>query len=575
MKLAVGLFHFNPHWNADSRSAHRHCTESFAPFLNAVRANTHWKVSIEISGSGLQFIQEAYPELIRLLRSLINDGRVELISALYTPSIWVAFPRRDLLTSISMNRLCLEELKLPQSRIFFAQEAFFGGGAACLAELFDFAVCKDDYLAYYYDIDFTNPVFSLEGFRVMVSSNHLLNEIREAIKQDPDIPKRFHLRDGHLAHLNRTTELHDPTSFPASRGTIRGTEWLWYHCGDGNHFGTIHKPDDLERCYYDPIWSALCVNQIESYHEQGYCLATIGELFSRFDYSVGRELPPLVEGAWNPKKSRGLLCWMGANNTAAEDDAAVLSSISRARARLLTAERAMTSAGHTASVRSRLDEAWKLLLHAQISDALGWSAGPQAVQYSLSASEQALIAANQILGDNAPGPVASLDSILNKFEAVRLSEACTLPTPEIFGAEGEGSYTAIAGDSHVYECTFRAIGQERRCGVRFPFEMDDIVYCPSGMEKSPIRIPLRILKPSIVTLPLANGLVQIATGVFLIKDVSSVHVAACIQRDDGRVEFAIEGARHGKIHTWRFYLVHGSIDRAIACANLINSADLS
>ena len=126
MNLALGLFHFNPHWGANERSANRHCTETLGPFLHALHSNPRWRVDIEISGSGLEFLQSGYPEQIRLLRELVHRGQVELISALYTPNIWIAFPRRDLEMSIELNRRCLEKLGFPWSRIFFAQEAFFG-----------------------------------------------------------------------------------------------------------------------------------------------------------------------------------------------------------------------------------------------------------------------------------------------------------------------------------------------------------------------------------------------------------------------------------------------------------------
>ena len=132
MKLALGIFHFNPHWNLDERSAHRHCTESLIPLLRTLKRHPPWQVTIEISGSGLEFINATYPKQFCLLRSLVERGQVELLSSLYTPSIWVAFPFRDLQRAVELNRRCLSRLGLPWSRIFFAQECFFGKGVAAL-----------------------------------------------------------------------------------------------------------------------------------------------------------------------------------------------------------------------------------------------------------------------------------------------------------------------------------------------------------------------------------------------------------------------------------------------------------
>jgi hypothetical protein len=54
-------------------------------------------VTFEIAGSGLEFLNDHYPGAIALLRDLVARQQVELVSAVYAPTIWVAFPARDLL----------------------------------------------------------------------------------------------------------------------------------------------------------------------------------------------------------------------------------------------------------------------------------------------------------------------------------------------------------------------------------------------------------------------------------------------------------------------------------------------
>jgi hypothetical protein len=150
-KLALGLYHFNAHWGAESRSAQRHCTEALAPFLRVLKRHPDWRVSIDIAGSGLELLNEHYPVQTRRLRALVENGQVELISTMYTPSLWVAFPRSDLIRSIERNRQCLSKLGFPAGRLFFAQEGLFGESVHTLTEYFDAAICKDDYLNYFYD----------------------------------------------------------------------------------------------------------------------------------------------------------------------------------------------------------------------------------------------------------------------------------------------------------------------------------------------------------------------------------------------------------------------------------------
>src|ERR1051326_8173521 len=126
-KIALGLFHFNLHYIAgDVSSYHRYCTQAVMPFLRLVAGDPEIRVSFEMAGSGLECLGNFYPEALDLLRRLIASGQIELISATYVPTLWVAFPGRDLLKSIELNRSCLERLQLRASELFFAQEAFFG-----------------------------------------------------------------------------------------------------------------------------------------------------------------------------------------------------------------------------------------------------------------------------------------------------------------------------------------------------------------------------------------------------------------------------------------------------------------
>jgi hypothetical protein len=559
MKLALGLFHFNPHWNLDARSAHRHCTEALSPLLRSVHHHPTWRLTIEVSGSGLEFIHRAYPGLFGNLKALVENGQVELISSLYTPSLWVAFPLRDLVTSIELNRQCVDRLGLPWSRIFFAQEAFFGTGVSALQEYFDVAICKDDYIDYYYDIDWTNPCFTMRGLKVVVASSHLVSELA-CWTQQANAVHRVPLRSEHIQHLNEASMLNN---FPARRGVFQGITWAWYHCGDGNHFGTVYKPDNLERCYYDPIWSELCARRMEALEEEGYRLATLAQFVAGFDYRAATELPPLVEAGWNPRRSEGVFCWMGRNDTPWENDVAVLTSIARARKRLIDAETLAQKAGRRdTEVSVFIDKGWMAMMHAQISDSVGWFAGPQAVQNSLLASDETLNAAVQALDALWAAPVAPAE-ISNRDTAE------SWPEPAVFGAEGAWTHQDPTPSSRVYECYVKV--RDSVCGVRFPFEKDELVFCPSGMEETPVMLPRNMLKVPSVSLPLANGLLQIADDLFLVKDTTTIHLAAIVSFEDRTVEYRISGARAGKEYWWRFHLIRDVLDSAVALANVINA----
>lgn len=572
MKLAMGLLHFNPHWNLDLRSAHRHCTEALVPLLRTLRGRPDWTLSIEMSGSGLEFVGEEYPNALGMLRGLINDGQVELISSLYTPNLWVAFPERDLRRSIDLNRKCLNKLKLPTSKVFFAQEGLFGHGIERLRDYFEVVVCKDDYLSYFVDLNLHSRLFTLGGMKVVVASGHILNELRRLACDMPEMIADRELPDRYVSHIQEATALNDERSFPCRQGCQHDLQWLWYHCGDGNHFGTPYKPDDLDACYFDHGWADLCASIPDFYRRDGYTMATVEQFAGALDYFDAQELPMLPEGSWNARQSGGVLCWMGRNGSPWEDDDAILSSLSRARARVVAAEVALSTCDRDRgeSPALKLDEAWRHLLHGQISDALGWSAGPQAAQTALWSAHQAFTGANQVLDELTE--CVDLDPLLRRLPALDgATGASTLrnwPEPVIFGGNGTCAYTARGSRIRIVECTFRATAEH--CGVGFPFEGEELTYCPSGSECFPVSIPLSSLKPLSIAVPLANGMLQIAPGLFVVKDLGTVHVAAEVRRREARVNFAAYCVKEGKLHRWRFHLVVGGVTEAVEYANTLN-----
>lgn len=565
-KIALGLFHFNAHWGANARMAHRHCTEALAPFLAALRNRPSWRVNIEMSGSGLEFLERNYPAQFRLLRELVESRQVELLSSTYTPSLWIAYGKRDLLKSIELNQRCLANLGLPWTRIFFAQEAFFGSGVSQLTDFFDAAVCKDDYLSYYYDSELRGPHLKAGTMRVVVASGHLLKELSSTYAQASTIQHAHSpIFPAALEHIRTSLEINNPKNFPACHVVAPPIEYYWYHCGDGQHFGTISKPDQLETCYHDPAWSRLIqatVGALESQWE----LATIGDLLavtSHFD-PVG--LPPLIEGGWNPKGAEGVFCWMGRNDTSTENDTLALSAVARARRRVIHAERVQRQRADGVAAE-RLEKAWKALLNAQISDTLGWHANLQAVHFALDSADQALSLATQIVDSIEDDPVE-----IQLSAAPRTSIALDrVPNVEVIGACETLGWAMISESLNLLECSFRASASD--CGLRMPFSCEEIVFCPSANEQHVLRIPLRTLKQDVIALPLSNGLLRISEDTYVIKDTAYVHVAARVSGSGRSVEFGVRGAPQGYRYNWRLYFFTGAIEHAVSFANRLNYCD--
>jgi hypothetical protein len=640
MKLALGLFHFNPHWAAETLAVHRHCSEALGPFLHVVHANPDWHVTFEISGSGIEFICKHYPAQFRLLQRLIERGQIELISSLYTPSIWVAYPRRDLIYSIEKNKEVLRRLNLPDTRVFFAQEAFFGEGVKSLGDYFDIAVCKDDYLAHFYDIDFSNPCFLLGDLKLVVASSHLLSESADLAAHEPALVADFHLPSRYYKHIETASSLNKGEKFPARRGKWNNIEWYWYHCGDGNHLTTISKPQDIGGSFYDPTWKRWCEMMLNRLIKRGYRLSSLQGFVGKLDYSKAQRLPPLIEGSWNSGGSEGVRRWMGLQSNERENDAGILAAVSRARARLIrcedgrspvysfnrsdqddsnsvspstnglmrrieqfisNAEKSVINRAAQldtvwvgAGLRGRLwrkmeeitrdpekspaftagllDKAWEHLLHAQISDCLGWYPSTESVWYAFDQIRNVLMITDKLL---RPTDLVDLeeDIICNNEYCDNVSCDEAFIKASLFGCDGSVVITRLSSSHQVIECDFESSASD--CGVIFEYLMDKLRYCPSGIECEIVTIPLSLIKNDAISLPLSNGLLEVTPGMFLIKQLNFIHLAAQVVKSEHAVKYAMRGVPIGKLYTWRFHVLKGDANSAVAFANRLNSTEFS
>jgi hypothetical protein len=489
--------------------------------------------------------------------------------------------------------------------VFFAQEAFFGEAIHTLGEFFDVAICKDDYLNYFYSLDFQRPCFKAGDMKVVVASGHILNESLERLRRDPDALGKQKLCDArYVEHIRRAAQLNDGRNFPARCGRDGNVSWCWYHCGDGNHFCATDKPQDLERCYYDPGWERWCTAILEDLEHDGYELLQIGEFTKRLDYSKAVELPLLIEGSWNSSVSGGVGAWMGDHRSASADHDTLLACVSRGRQRIvdieaaMSAQRAEPSGGSELKVRPRLlrralervasrvavgngeseltlAKAWDSLFEAEVSDAFGWQPSSEAVAQGFANAQQTLSIAAEIQ-DRLWRPSAAVTGSSNCKAVVELevdgTGVCRLsePLPElvILGAKGAVSMEFVSPRQAACEVSFSPVDTE--CGVAVKFDLAYVFYSPAGLECAPVLLDLEALKPNVVVLPLSNGLVQVSESTFLIKELASVHLAATIDRSQKLLKFVVRNGRQKSRYIWRFHLWQGTRSAAVEFANQLN-----
>lgn len=567
MRITLGLFHFNVQWSAgDLASYHRYVREALIPFLEVLRRNPWLRVSVEMAGSGLEFVSAFYPGAIRILKSLIFNGQIELISSLYTPNLWVAFPKEDLLRSIVLNRRCLQQLGLEASRTFFAQECLFGHGVAGLTEFFDTAICKDDYLTHFYDVE-VQPMYQLGDMLVVVASNHLLNELSRRVFDEPSISLPY-VAPAHLEHLQYARRVNAGRTFPGRTGCFGDLRWEWVHCGDGNHVTTWRAPNDWKRCFADPPWIALVEWLFHEYLNAGMEFHTVSEFVRLLEHYPPAPMPVPIEGGWDSGRSGGVYQWMGKHESEWEQDDGILCYASRSRRQLIRCEECLglhiSGTAGSEKISELLLDGWRHQLFAEASDSLGWFPSAEEVAFAVQAAEQVRALCSSALALR-PEPDFGDRSIIYDVKRIPTDDVFL---PHIVGGDHRVRSAEIEASCTVIDIWMKA--SSPRVAVWFPLEGKRLVYCPSAQEQDPVSVDLDTIRRPSIHLPLANGLIRLTESSYLIKDTAFVHVAAHIDRDEGTIEFASEGVSLGEEFVWRFYIYAGEIEDAVVFANMVN-----
>jgi hypothetical protein len=566
-KVAVGIFHFNLFYVAgDEAGYHRYCTEAVIPFLETI-ATADLRVTFEMSGSGLEFLDRHYASALDLLRTLMARGQVELISATYAPTVWVAFPQEDLLQSIDLNARVLGDLGLRTANIFFAQECFFGPGLERIAERFALAICSVEHFSYFHPQRPPAPLYTLGKMRVLVGGNHLLNDLASRHGG-----WREEMSAQHQARLTKARRTLAPASHVRSAGKLGEVEYYWYHLGSGHHFTTAAQPTDWDHFFCDPEWIHVNLRLLGELQQQGYTLSHLEEFAGLLASEPTETMPFVTESSWNSARSHTVYAWMGSQLQPWHQPSTLLGAAWRSRRevkRCATLAERRRSAGQTAPSEEEIALLWRLQIIAECSDPLGWSPTHKEVQFGREATDSAYRAARSLRvahGDyDLKDPLASLARL---EERQTLSVAAAHVPFEFLGANGTSTLKKIRESLQLLDVTFTCEGQDS--GVRFERTSPLITYCPSGMEDTLVPVAVDSLAMAVLFLPLANGLISVGRDLHIIRVNASGQMAVRLTKSAPDCVFALRGVPAGRPFRWRFLLHRGADSEAIEIANTIN-----
>jgi alpha-amylase/alpha-mannosidase (GH57 family) len=81
----------------------QHVREVYRPFLEHVRANSFFPITLHVSGPLIEWLDQHDPSLLDDVADLASDGRVELLLAGFYEPILASLPRADRLTQAWMH----------------------------------------------------------------------------------------------------------------------------------------------------------------------------------------------------------------------------------------------------------------------------------------------------------------------------------------------------------------------------------------------------------------------------------------------------------------------------------------
>ncbi len=540
-KYAVGMFHFNLQYVAgDYKIENRIIRESLYPALQFFEKNPAFKSDIEIQGYAIEVLAEEHPQVLALLKKLVARNQIELVIAHYSDQFFIGYPALDLQKSIEISDKILAQHGLKRSGVFFGQEIQWTPAyASALKGKYNIIATSSDPHSYYRDR--TMPLVN-----VRYGNDEILGLIGAGAKK------------------------------------LDGLEWDFAFLDDGEVFNSL---DYNSNFYRVPKQEKESVDRFKKLQSQGYKFVTITELVNKIKSLKSYTVPDyqfVPEGTWNMEVC-GPYMWMGRQRSGVETDGITRALCYQLRSLLLAMEKLVDYAASkgidVTELKAKIEEAWRHLLLAEVSDSSGWTPWPVEVQYT--ANEVAVgkkllkEVADKLktmlpLGDKTwvletqTGRMMPQESLSPKT-----AKAALLPLPVSVRAEKYTSTIKQVGEN-LYRfdihCERPADGAVE---IIFDTAPNGLFYSAGAGEEIAVEIPTDLKHNPAFSL--SNGFIYLNNGYSLVKDCSVEHLAATWKMKEQKLVFREELNEDNKSMDMRFYLLKGSADDGLKLGNRLNT----
>jgi hypothetical protein len=579
-KFSLSMFHFNVQYVAgglkgfpsgeddnptfdldDAQVQDRIITESFEPVLDVFLAHPDWKVTLEMQAYMVEVMMERHPGVLAKLKQLMASGQAELVSFHYSDQMFLAYPKLDLQKSHEIMDAVYQEADITPSPVVFCQEGQFGVGMApfALEHERSILVLPKNLFRYQHLSEYDNhpPLYELDGVDIVLGSKSF---------STPEV------------------------------------EVNWSFFDDGERLATGGS-DPYMGLNFETIETAVAEyeQELSDLETQGFRIATIEEYVTWAKQNGLQQdpLPPILDGTWQPPSTNSMRRWLGGSGIvdvgyACERDNLVLTNNVQSRHWLAVAETLVTEAEAQDLIEAGFfDEAltacWKDMLLAEVTDATGINPFINEINYGLSHSTAARECADAVIMQVAPklgGPYLQIDTDSGSVTEVDdLPSEATTPADPLFtetdgfevnapGRTTQVEWADLMGQDNVHKVTITASepdNTQRTLEVVFPLNLEGFYLTPGLIEDDAFFHPMTEFEfqEGAISLPVANGLVGLDTDLWLIKQTSTVHIAATFLMD-GKVRFIDDTMDPEGSASWTFWILEGSKADALELANRLN-----
>lgn len=559
-RYALAMMHFNvqyvaggmvgfvpapdPQWDLSAEAVEDLIvTQGLEPVLDLFLAHPGWSTDIEMQGYMLEVIGSRHPAVLDKLRRLTSAGQLEIASFHYSDQLLLAHPRQDWERSADLTRATFQKYGVKLSTTVFCQEGQAGPGFA--------------------------QAMKEKGYQTLVWPKNLLSY--------------QHAGDPQPLYRLGEVQMIPSRSLQYDDGMNHAVEVQWTFVDDGEllatggidpYFPPIYKKDPQAIADYEA--------QLTKLEAQGYKITTVSRYVAALAAVVpAADPPPLLDGTWQPNSTDGTLRWLGGLGIWPDErDNDVRTLAALAHRELLLAETIAARAG--LQVSEELAAGFRLLALGEVSDATGINPFRGEVEYGLAHCTESLRIARSIIrrGRAALQLDDAGTSVLIDSSTGQVTAGTPPGAPPVV-AQGPIELQLMAGDrpttvtwrriddSHHIAAIHFGAGAENVVSATLPGQPGDIEYTPA-LTTTPVALPRAAFTFDHYELALADGLIGLGGGLYAVKDLSRVHLAARIEKNRGAVTFLDQTLPASEEATWVFHLIRGDAAMAAAVARGLN-----